>query len=162
MQADGRSEGSINVSSGSRQPPSLPEGRATPPMPPQSMLRPASQLVATAEPSQTVITHLRLPPSHAPPASRKIFAKRSQMTRLHVPRSQKSQQFSHLTPSCISQVGTEKQRGQETLRSPTVITGPLCLTAPAGMAALVCFSPSAPVLAPGTLLGVAHKPGADV
>ena len=116
MQADGRSEGSISVSSGSRQPPPLPEGRATPPTPPQSVPSPASHLVATAEPSQTAITHLRLPPSYAPPASRKIFAKRSQMTRLHVPRSQKSQQFSHLTPSCISQVGTEEQRGQETLQ----------------------------------------------
>lgn len=38
------------------------------------------------------------------------------MTRPHVPRLQKSQQFSHLTPSCISQVGTEEQRDQETLR----------------------------------------------
>ena len=162
MQADGRSEGSINVSSGSRQPPPLPEGRATPPTPPQSMPRPASHLVATAEPSQTAITHLRLPPSHAPPASRKIFAKRSQMTRLHVPRSQKSQQFSHLTPSCISQVGTEEQRGQETLQESHGNYRSSLPDCPAGMAALVCFSPSAPVLAPGTLLAVAHKPGGDL
>lgn len=126
------------------------------------MPRPAFHLVTTAEPSQTTITHLRLPPSHAPPASRRIFAKRSQMTRCHVPRSQKSQQFSRLTPSCISQVGTEEQRDQETLRESHGNYRSSLPDCPSRVAALVCFSPSAPVLAPGTLLGVAHKPGGDI
>lgn len=109
-----------------------------------------------------LITHLRLPPSHAPPASRKIFAKRSQMTRPRVPRLQKSQQFSHLTPSCISQVGTEEQRDQETLQESHGNYRSSLPDCPSRVAALVCFSPSAPVLAPGTLLGIAHKPGGDI